>query len=217
MNLPLLYWASEEIRDPRFSQIAVAHTETVMKHFLQADGSSRHIVEFDPVTGAYLRCHAGQGYSADSAWSRGCSWLFHGMALGAKYTGRPDFLAAAEHSARFFIGHLPEDQVPWSDFKAPVDGQFKDSSAAAIAASGLLTLADLVPNSRKAYYMDAARRILASLAANYMAPTTDEALLMHGCVLYHATKPEDKDTSLIYGDYFFVEALIKLQGGQGLF
>lgn len=217
MNLPLLYWASEESKDPRFSQIAIAHTETVLKNFIHPDGSSRHIVEFDPVTGAYVRCHFGQGFADDSAWSRGCSWLVHGMTLGAKYTGRADFLAAAEHAARFFIENLPEDQVPWSDFKAPAKDQFKDSSAAAIAASGILTLAELVPASRKAYYVDAARRMLASLATNYLAPESDEALLQHGSVMYHVTDPKDKDTSLIYGDYYFVEALIKLQGGQGLF
>lgn len=217
MNLPLLYWASEETHDPRFRHIAEAHTETVLRHFLQPDGSSRHIVEFDPVDGRFLRSHAGQGFAPDSAWSRGCSWLVHGMALGAMYTGRADFLAAAEHAARYFIDHLPEDQVPWCDFKAPETGQYKDSSAAAITASGLLTLAGLVPAARKAYYVDAARRILAGLAANYLAPANDEALLKRGCVRYHTSDPAEMETSLIYGDYYFVEALIKLQGGKGLF
>ena len=217
MNLPLLYWASQETGDPRFRHIAVAHTETVLKHVMQPDGSSFHIVEFDPVTGVYLRSHAGQGYKDDSAWSRGASWLVHGMALGAKYSGRADFLAAAEHAARYFIDNLPEDQVPWSDFKAPVAGNFKDASAAAITASGLLTLAELVPASRKAYYIEAARKMLDSLATNYLAPATDEALLQHGSVRYHVNEPFEKDTSLIYADYFFVEALIKLQGGKGLF
>lgn len=216
MNLPLLYWASDESGDPRFRHIAIAHTETVMRHFIQSDGSSRHIVEFDPEHGGYLRSHAGQGYSSDSAWSRGCSWLLHGMALGAQYTGRPDFLAAAEHAARFFLDNLPEDQVPWCDFKAPTN-QFKDSSAAAIAASGLLTLAELVPPARKEFYRAGSLRILTSLSERYRAPAHDEALLAHGCVAYHTKFLDQQDSSLIYGDYFYVEALVKLVGGKGLF
>ena len=216
MNLPLLYWASEELKDPRFRQIAIAHTETVMKHFIYPDGSSRHIVEFDPDSGAFVRSHCGQGYADDSAWSRGCSWLVHGMALAARYTGRSDFLACAELAARYFLDNLPEDHVPWADFKAPTN-QYKDSSAAAITASGLLTLAPLVPEQRKDLYIDGARNILSSLADSYMAPDDDEALLAHGCAAYHMNNADQQDTSLIYGDYFFVEALIKLQGGQGLF
>jgi unsaturated chondroitin disaccharide hydrolase len=219
MNLPLLYWASAQTGDPRFRQIAIAHTETVIRHFLRADGSSRHIVEFDPEHGGFVRSHRGQGYADESAWSRGCSWLVHGLALAARSTGRADFLAAAEHGARYFLDHLPADRVPWCDFKAPGD-QPKDASAAAIAASGLLTLADLVPVDRRALYHDGAVGILASLAAHYRAPDTDEALLLHGCVAYHSAsmnQAEERDTTMIYADYFFVEALVKLQGGQGLF
>lgn len=219
MNLPLLYWASEETRDPRFRQIAVAHTETVLQYFLRADGSSRHIVEFDEETGTFVASHRGQGYAEESAWSRGCAWLLHGMSLGARATGRTDFLAAAELSARYFLDNLPPDQVPWCDFKGP-EGQAKDSSAAAIAASGLLTLAELVPASRKGLYQGGAQSIIDSLAQHYLADAADEALLLHGCVAYHMERmkrPSDRDTSLIYGDYFFMEALVKLRGGHGLF
>lgn len=216
MNLPLLYWASEELKDPRFRHIAVAHTETVLRHFIYPDGSSRHIVEFDAENGGFIRCHRGQGYSEDSAWSRGCAWLVHGMALAARYTGRSDFLASAELAARYFLDNLPEDKVPWADFKAPTN-KHKDSSAGAIAASGILTLAELVPAQRKSYYIDGAKNMLSGLAKTCTAPDNDEALLTHGCVAYHWDKPGQQDTSLIYGDYFYLEALIKLQGGQGLF
>ena len=213
MNLPLLYWASAESGDPRFRHIAIEHTETVMRHFLRPDGSSRHIVEFDPDTGAFIKSHAGQGFGEDTAWSRGCSWLVHGLALGAQYTGRPDFLAAAEHAAHYFIDHLPADRVPPCDFKDP-EARYKDASAAAITASGLLTLATLVPAARSEFYRKAAIDILAGLQQHHRAPDDDEALLTHGCVAWHFG---EKDTSLIYADYFFVEALIKLQGGKGLF
>jgi len=219
MNLPLLYWATTETGDPRFRHIAEAHTETVLKHFLYTDGSSKHIVEFNPHHGAYVKNYAGQGYSDTSAWSRGCAWALHGLALGTKYTGRADFLAASEKVAAFFLTHLPEDRVPGADFKAPADKPNpKDSSAAACAASGLLLLAtQLTDSEQKAKFTEGARGILASLTENYTDWVGDEALLQHGCTAYRVDKPGWNDTSLIYGDYFYVEALARLRGKDGLF
>jgi unsaturated chondroitin disaccharide hydrolase len=218
MNLPILYWASAETGDPRFRQIAEAHTETVQTHFLHPDGSSKHIVEFDPWTGACLRAHGGQGYDEGSAWSRGAAWALHGFSLGARYTGRADFLASAEKVAGFFLSHLPEDRVPFADFKAPAAQNIhKDSSAASCAASGLLLLAGLESEEKRAAAIAGAREILASLTAGYTDWDGGEALLLHGCTAYHATEPEGSDTSLIYGDYFYLEALLRLQGKEGLF
>jgi len=219
MNLPLLYWASAETSDPRFRQIAEAHTETVMKNFLFSDGSSKHIVEFDPQTGAYVKNHAGQGYSEASAWSRGAAWALHGLALGARATGRTDFLAAAEKVAGFFLRSLPSDSVPRADFKAPQDEKnHKDSSAAACAAGGLLLLATLVPDAGlRAGFYQGARQIVASLTEHYTDWEGDEALILHGCGAYHNDRPGWEDTSLIYGDYFYLEALARLQGREGLF
>jgi unsaturated chondroitin disaccharide hydrolase len=218
MNLPLLYWATTETGDPRFRQIAEAHTATVLQHFLYPDGSSRHIVEFDASTGAYLRTHAGQGYSDTSAWSRGCAWALHGLALGAQYTGRADFLAGAEKVAGYFLANLPGDKVPIADFKAPQDrANHKDSSAAACAASGLLLLATLVPERSRQALLTGAKDIVASLAENYADWDGTEALLSHGCASYDNYRPGWEDTSLIYGDYYFLEALTRLNGKPGLF
>jgi unsaturated chondroitin disaccharide hydrolase len=218
MNLPILYWASEELGDPRYRQIAEAHTETAQRCFLYPDGSSKHIIEFDPRSGAYLRNHGGQGYSDDSAWSRGCAWALYGFALGASYTGRADFLASSELVARFFLDHLPADKVPLSDFKAPAaENVHRDSSAGAIAASGLLLLSTLVPEAGRSAYVEGARAILAGLDATCDAGAADEALLTHGCTAFHETKSGWRDSSLIYGDYFYLEALQRLQGKEGLF
>jgi unsaturated chondroitin disaccharide hydrolase len=218
MNLPILYWASEETGDPRFRQIAEAHTETAQRHFLYPDGSSKHIVEFDPKSGAYLRNYGGQGYGDDSAWSRGAAWALHGLALGARYTRRADFLASAELVAHFFLEHLPADKVPRSDFKAPAaENLYRDSSAGACAASGMLLLSTLVPGSRRGELVDGARSMIAGLTETCADWEGDEALMQHGCVAYHETKPGWRDTSLIYGDYFYLEALLRLQGKDGLF
>ncbi len=217
MNLAILYWASEYTKDPRFSHIAQAHSQTVIKNFIQDDGSAKHICEFNPFTGEYIQNFGGQGYSPESAWSRGAAWALYGFAIGAKYTGRQDFVNTAKRVARYFISHLPEDQVPFADFKAPADiNIYKDSSAAAIAAGGLLLLSKLVVPEEQADYRMSAKKIIASLYENYTNWDEDEALIIKGCTAFHA-RGRELETSLIYGDYFFLEALMQLNGFEGLF
>lgn len=217
MNLAILYWASQHINDPRFSHIAQAHAETVMKYFIYEDGSSKHICEFNPETGEYVKNHGGQGYSENSAWSRGNAWALYGFAISAKYTGRQDFINTAKKVANFFISHLPEDKVPFADFKAPKDLNIhKDSSAAACAASGLLLLSRLVEENERDFYFDAGKKIVQSLYENYTDWDNDEALINKGCVSFHE-KGSGIETSLIYGDYFFMEALMQLNGYEELF
>lgn len=219
MNLPLLYWAADYAKDPRFSNIARAHAETVMKTFIRDDGSVKHICSFDPVTGEYIENFGGQGYGVDSSWSRGTAWALYGFTLSAKYTDRHDFLATAQRVANFFISHLPEDQVPFADFRAPAETNIhKDSSAAACGASGLVLLSTLVSPDEAECYRGAAERIVKSLYENYTDWDHDEALIQKGCTAYFCKGNYDQaETSLVYGDYFFLEALIRLCGGNGLF
>ncbi len=212
MNLPLLYWASETIGDPRFAHIANAHAETVLKHFLRADGSSRHIVSFDPQTGAFIEALGGQGYAPDSAWARGASWALHGFALAYRYTRLPQYLEASRRVADFFLASLPADGVPPWDFRAPQGPDTPlDSSAGACAASGLLELARLVPAADAEKYRKGGEDLVRALDRKCGAWDQDEEGL-----LLHATghKPEGSniDVPLIYGDYYFVEALSKLRG-----
>lgn len=218
MNLPILYWASDYMKDPRFSNIAVAHAETVMKHFIREDGSSKHICKFDPITGEYVENYGGQGYSAESSWGRGTAWALYGFALSSKYTGKKEFTDTAKRIANFFISHLPEDYVPFADFKAPAEVNiYKDSSAAAIAASGLLLLSRLVEDDEKACYVNAATKMVESLYNNYTDWDGDEALINKGNVAFHTKEEGQLETSLIYGDYFFLEALVQLNGSGELF
>ena len=58
MNIPLLFWASRESKDPRFYHIAKAHADTVLRCFIRPDNTSAHIVSFDPYTGERLRIWA---------------------------------------------------------------------------------------------------------------------------------------------------------------
>jgi len=213
MNLPLLYWASRTTGDPRFRHIAQLHADTALKEFLRPDGSAYHIVCFDPETGERTGALGGQGYAPDSAWSRGTAWALYGMALSHKYTGDVRYLDAAKRTAHYFVAQLPEDCVPYYDFRAPFeDGMGKDSSASAIAASGLLEIAALAPPSEASSYRRAACRILEALDAYYGAwdDPEEEGLLYMGTANF--PKRAYVNVPIIYGDYFFMEAVAKLRG-----
>ncbi|RAU93296.1 glycoside hydrolase family 88 protein [Paenibacillus sp. YN15] len=214
MNLPLLYWASAETADPRFAQIAKAHAEMAVKHLIREDGSAYHVVMFDPATGEKEGYLGGQGYAAESAWARGASWGLYGAALSYQHTGDPLFLDAAERAADFFLNHLPEDLVPYWDFRLPAtDGAPRDSSASAIAATGLLDLAALTAGGASDRYRNGAMAILQSLSsAAYAGGDGEEALLLHGTGNLPGNQNIDKP--LIYGDYYYLEALSKLRGGS---
>jgi len=220
MNMPLLYWASEVTGDPRFRHVAMAHTDTTLKHFIRTDGSVHHIIRFDPDTGEAVEAIGGQGYAAESAWSRGTAWALYGLTLGYKYTKNEDYLSAAKKVAHFFIANLPADGVPEWDFRLPTSFErkgLKDSSAGACAASALLELSRLVtPEEADVYYRHGAQllRSLDERCGTWDVPE-EEGLLRHGTGNY----PEGRyiDVSLIYGDYFFVEGLAKLRGQTELF
>lgn len=213
MNLSLLFWASEETGDPRYRHIAVRHAETAIRHSVREDGSVNHIVSFDPETGAFIESFGGQGLAPDSSWSRGTAWALYGFANTYRHTGDERFLTTAKRIAHYFIAALPEDGVPYWDFRLEsLEGEPRDSSAAAIAASGLLEIAEAVPAGEKRLYADAAERILASLTERYATwdRPEHEAILLHGTG--HKPGNANIDVSLIYGDYFYAEAFAKLNG-----
>ncbi|MCI3922579.1 glycoside hydrolase family 88 protein [Paenibacillus sp. TRM 82003] len=213
MNLPLLFWASAETGDPRFRHIAIAHADTVLRRFVREDGSVAHIARFDPATGAFLGWHGGQGFAPDSAWSRGAAWALHGFAVAGRYTGETRYIEASRRIADFFLASLEPDGVPLWDFRAePRDGEPRDTSAAACAASGLFELAALLPAGEGAPYREASGRLLAALADGYASwddPSYDGLLRE---ATGHRPEGTNVGVSLIYGDYYFVEALAKWSG-----
>lgn len=218
MNMPLLYWASEASGDPRYKHIAIEHTNTVLEHFIRTDGSVNHIVVFDPQTGEKLNVLGGQGYAPESAWSRGTSWALYGMALGYKHTGNTAYLEAAKKVAHYFIANLPDDYVPYWDFRLPPEvTKYRDSSAGACAAAGLLLLSSLVNEREQSMYHAAGEKILQSLYSHYGAwdREDEEGLILHGTS--HFPESRNIDVPLIYGDYYFAEGIAWLQGHKDLF
>jgi unsaturated chondroitin disaccharide hydrolase len=103
MNLPLLYWASEETGDPRFKFIAIDHADTALKHLVRGDGSCAHIAALNPEDGSLIGFPDGQGYSPESSWTRGQAWALYGFALSALRTGDVRYLNASKQSAHYFV------------------------------------------------------------------------------------------------------------------
>jgi len=214
MNLPLLYWATEQLNDPRYKHIAMAHADMTMNKFVRADGSVNHIVCFDPETGDYIGNKGGQGYCEGSSWSRGQAWAIYGFALSYIYTKKQEYLDTAKKVAHYFISNITDDHIPLCDFRAPNDPIIKDSTAGAIAACGLLEISRLVKPFESEMYLKNSVKILQSLEEQCVNWDLDEeAILTMGTVAYD----RNINMPIIYGDYFFAEAISKLKGTQILF
>lgn len=218
MNLPLLYWATNETNDPRFRYIAEAHAQTVLKHFIREDGSVNHIVSFDPYTGEFLEAKGGQGAAPDSAWSRGAAWALYGMALAYRHLKDEEYLKAAKKVSNFFIANLPDDLLAHWDFRVEKNESTpRDASATACAACGLLEIAGFVGGAEGANYREKAYRILKSLTDNYsnLDNDNDQAILKYSTV--HAPIGQGINVGLIYADYFYIEGVSRLMGNTDIF
>lgn len=211
MNLPLLYWASAQTGDPRYKLIATAHADTTLRTFLRADGSSNHIVIFDPETGDVLDNPAGQGSHSGSSWSRGQAWALYGFTLSYLHTGKQAYLDAAKRSANYFISQITDDYIPRCDFRQPNEPVLKDNAAGNIAACGLLELCQLVPESEALPYYQAALKILKAQEAHCANWTEDDPAIFTQCTTaYHDL--QGRHITMHYADYFFIEAIGKLRG-----
>lgn len=150
MNVPLLYWASDQTGDPHYAAAGARHTEQLLRYLVRPDGSTYHTYYFDPDSGAPRFGRTHQGYADESTWSRGQAWAIYGFALSHRHTHDERFLEAAQRVADVFLANTPADGVVYWDFTfGEGSPEPKDSSASAIAACGLLELAS-VPQSQAA-------------------------------------------------------------------
>ena len=206
MNLALLYWASRRTGDETFADIATQHARTSQLTLVRGDGSTAHVADFDPDTGLLIRREQYQGYSYDSCWSRGQAWALYGFATCYRYTNIPSFLTTAQALARYTQANLPDDLVPFWDYDSPhIPDTYRDSSAAAVTACGLVELA-ACDSAHAARWLDLAERILRSLCENCLVRDAagPSSILRDGA---RAVPAKLMEHGLIYGDYYFVEAL----------
>ena len=211
MNMPLLYWASRLTNESRFADAAKRHTQQLRDHIIRPDNTTYHTFYWDPETGEPLRGNTAQGYADHSCWARGQAWGIYGFVLNYRYTSDNTFLVAAQRCADYFLDHLPNDQVAYWDLVfTDGDDQPRDSSAAAIAVCGLQEMIRWLPKGEQYQrYLVAANQILSSLSKNYSTCNYPEsnALLLHG--VYNQPNGVGVDEGNLWGDYFYMEALIR--------
>ncbi|HEI8866243.1 glycoside hydrolase family 88 protein [Serratia sp. AKBS12] len=212
MNLPLLYWASEQTGDPRFADAARHHAAQAARYIVRPDASTYHTYYMDTVTGKPRYGNTHQGYADDSCWSRGQAWGIYGFLLSFAYSGERQMVDLAKRLANYFINRLPQDEVCHWDLALLGTDQPRDSSAAAIAVCGLLELVGQLPllDTERASYEEMALRIMASLTEKYLAQDDEpiDGLLKHS--VYHMASGKGIDECCSWGDYFYLEALTRL-------
>src|SRR5206468_3962208 len=94
-NLPLLYWATRHSGDGSYALAAEAHANMTARGFIRPDMSTYHAVEYDTITGERVRGYTFQGFSDESAWSRGQAWAIYGYVVSACETGNVQSLQLA--------------------------------------------------------------------------------------------------------------------------
>lgn len=210
LNIPLLYWAGEETKNDRYTNIARAHFETSCAYVVRDDASAYHTFYMNPETGGPDHGATRQGYCDDSAWARGQAWGIYGIPLNIRYTHNLDGVPMWQAMTNYFLNRLPADNVCyWDLIFTEKDKQPRDSSAAAIAVCGMLEAEKFLKGDIAQVYHKAGDEILRSLMQNYTAaqPTSGAPILYHGVYSWHSGKGVDEGN--IWGDYFYMEALLR--------
>ena len=212
INLELLFWASENGGSQQLKDIAINHAETTMKNHFREDGSCYHVAVYDTLSGAFLRGQTHQGYADSSMWARGQSWAIYGYTTVYRFTKEARFLDFAQKVTDIYLKRLQEtsdDWVPIWDMDDPRGQQApKDASAACVVASALLELCQYVDETKGKTYREAAEKMLQDLSSeNYQSRGKNVAFLMHSTG--HHPAGSEIDASIIYADYYYIEALLR--------
>jgi hypothetical protein len=215
MNLELLMWAFKKSGDSSYYRIAVSHADTTMKYHFRPDYSTYHVVSYDTITGKVQVRQTSQGFSDESAWSRGQSWGLYGYTMMYRETKLDRYLQQAKHIADFLINHpnLPKDKIPYWDYNAPgIPDAARDASAGSIMASALIELSGYVSPETGIRYLQVAETQIRTLSSPvYRAKPGENGnfILMH-CVGSIPANSE-VDVPLTYADYYFIEAIMRFR------
>lgn len=212
MNLPLLYWASDMTGNRAYYNAALNHARQAARYIVRPDASTFHTFYMDVETGTPKLGKTAQGFSDDSCWARGQAWAMYGFPLSYRYTRTWELIELNQKLANYFLNRLPEDHVCYWDLIFTEGAEERDSSAAAIAACGLLEMAKIAPltNPARRVYEHAATSMIRSLAASYTSATSPDSngVLLHA--VYGKPMNDGVDECCIWGDYFYFEALVRL-------
>ena len=211
MNVPIIFYSAKQTQNKDLWRIAMQHCLTSRRYLVRGDGSTAHEGLFNTETGEFIRQSTHQGWRNDSSWARGLTWGLHGFGDVYEYTRDARFLSTAESIANFYIERTPSHGVPSNDWEEPNPRTPYESSAAAVAADGFWNLSTLTGDPGKSYlYRNYALTILATLTSpEFLARETPgwEGILKHG--IYHERKSLGVDESVMWGEYYFLNAISK--------
>ena len=219
INLEMLFWAAKNGGNPYLYDVAVAHADKTMKCHFRPDYTSYHVAVYDTITGNLIKGVTHQGYADSTMWARGQAWAIYGYTVVYRETKDPKYLDFAQKVTDVYLERLPEDKVPYWDFDDPaIPNAPRDASAASVVASALLELSTYLPNGTGKRYKDAAIGMLASLNSDsYQSGKSKPSFLLHSTG--HWPNHSEIDASIIYADYYYIEALLRLkrlQEGHGV-
>lgn len=211
INLEMLFWAADNGGSSRLRDIAISHANTTMKHHFRSDYTSYHVALYDSISGQFIGGRTNQGYADSSVWSRGQAWAIYGFTMCYRMTKDKSYLDFAQKVTDAYLKRLPDDYIPYWDFCDPaIPNSPRDTSAAAAVASGLLELCTYVEGAKQAEYYEAALRMLRSLSSKeYQSRDKNTAFLLHATGNYPINS--QIDCSIIYADYYYMEALLRLK------
>lgn len=211
INLEMLFWAAKNGGNPYLYDIAVSHADKTMKCHFRPDYTSYHVAVYDTITGNLIKGVTHQGYADSTMWARGQAWAIYGYTVVYRETKDPKYLDFAQKVTDVYLERLPEDKVPYWDFDDPsIPNAPRDASAAAVVASSLLELSTYLPNGTGKRYRDAAVEMLTSLSSdNYQSGKSNPSFLLHS--VGHWPAHSEIDVSIIYADYYYIEALLRLK------
>jgi unsaturated chondroitin disaccharide hydrolase len=212
INLEMLFEAAKEGNKKYLYDIAVKHAETTMDNHFRKDNSVYHVVVYDTLSGKKIKGVTHQGYSDGSMWARGQGWAIYGFTMVYRETKDPKFLEFAHKVTKVYLDRLPKDLIPYWDFDAPNSRtEPRDASAAALVASGLIELSTFTKDKKLAKtYVDKAEAMLIELSSKrYQSGNINSAFLLHSTG--HYPNKSEIDYSIIYADYYYIEALLRLK------
>ena len=219
INLEMLFWAAKNGGNPYLYDIAVSHADKTMKSQFRPDYTSYHVAVYDTITGNLIKGVTHQGYADSTMWARGQAWAIYGYTVVYREIKDPKYLDFAQKVTDVYLDRLPEDKVPYWDFDDPsIPNAPRDASAGAVVASALLELSTYLPNGTGKRYKDAAIEMLTSLSSDsYQSGESKPSYLLHS--VGHWPNHSEIDASIIYADYYYIEALLRLkrlQEGYGV-
>lgn len=217
LNLPLLYWATEETKDEKYREIAEKHIHTAIKNVIREDYSTWHTFYFNMETGEPDHGATCQGYRDGSAWARGQAWGIYGSALAYRYTKREEYVEVFKNVTQYYLEHLPKDMVPYWDLEfGEGSTEPRDSSSASIAACGMLEMSKYLNEEDAAYYTELAKQMMKSVVDHYAVKDSKESngLVLHSTYSnhspYNTCNHYGVDECNSWGDYFYMEALTRM-------